>query len=68
LTHKSIIVSVTSRNTKGADLLATNLSFKKTWTIQVKTNRKAAKRWLLNKNYKDDVSEGHIYIFVRGDQ
>jgi len=64
LTDKGLIVSVTSRNAKGADLLATDQSYSKTWAIQVKTNRKAAKFWLLNKNYQEAVAEQHIYVFV----
>jgi hypothetical protein len=64
LTNKGLIVSITSRNAKGADLLATDQSYKRTWAIQVKTNRKAAKFWLLNKSYNEDVSKNHVYVFV----
>ena len=69
LTHKGLIVSITSRNAKGADLLATDQAYKNTWSIQVKTNSKPASFWLLNKSYKDDVAKRHIYVFVnlRGD-
>jgi hypothetical protein len=64
LTYRDLIVSVTSRNAKGADLIAMDQSYKKSWAIQVKTNRKAAKFWLLNKSYKDDASDQYIYVFV----
>ncbi len=64
LTHKGLIVSITSRNARGADLLATDQSYKRTWSIQVKTNRKPAGFWLLNKNFKTEVARHHIYIFV----
>jgi hypothetical protein len=64
LTDKGLIVSITSRNAKGADLLATDQSYKRTWAIQVKTNRKAAKFWLLTKSYNEDVSKNHVYVFV----
>jgi hypothetical protein len=64
LTDKGLTVSITSRNAKGADLLATDQSYRRTWAIQVKTNRKAAKFWLLNKSYGIDVSPTHVYIFV----
>jgi len=52
------------------DLLATDQSYKETWSIQVKTNRKAGGFWLLSKSYKEDVSKRLIYVFVnlRGDQ
>ena len=36
LTKKGFIVSITSRNAKGADLLVTDQSCKKTWSVQVK--------------------------------
>jgi hypothetical protein len=64
LTYQGLIVSVTSRNARGADLLATDQSYKTTWSIQVKTNKKSAKWWLLNKNYKHEVARRHVYIFV----
>jgi len=65
LTDKELIVSVTSRSAKEADLLATDQSYNHTWSVQVKTNRKAAKFWLLNKSYKEDVAKHHIYVFVK---
>jgi hypothetical protein len=70
LTHKGLVVSVTSRSAKGADLLAADQSYQNTWSIQVKTNSKAAAYWLLNRDYKSEVANSHIYIFVniRGDQ
>jgi hypothetical protein len=64
LTDKGLVVSITSRNARGADLLVTDQSYKNTWSIQVKTNRKAAKFWLLNKDYGETVSKTHVYIFV----
>jgi|SRR3954468_20925944 hypothetical protein len=61
--------AITSRNAKGADLLATDQSYERTWAIQVKTNRKPAKFWLLGKSFTDDVAWQHVYVFVnlRGD-
>src|SRR5947208_12349123 len=69
LTEKGLIVSITSRNAKGADLLATDQSYERTWAIQVKTNRKPAKFWLGGKSFTDDVARQHVYVFVnlRGD-
>ena len=58
LTHKGLIGSVTSRNARGADLLATDQDYKRTWSIQVKTNRKAASFWLLSKDYTELSSPG----------
>jgi hypothetical protein len=69
LTSRDFIVSVTSRSARGVDLFATDHDYKRTWSIQVKTNRKVASFWLLNKNFSEEVSKQHVYIFVnmRGD-
>ena len=64
LTKKGFIVSITSRNAKGADLLVTDQLCKKTWSIQVKTNRKAAGFWLMGAHYKVMPSPTHIYTFI----
>ena len=56
------IFSITSRNAKGADLLVTDQAYKKTWSIQVKTNRKAAGFWLMGTGYKVMASPTHLYI------
>ena len=70
LTYRNLIVSVTSRNARGADLLVADQSYKRTWSVQVKTNRKAATFWLLNKDFATLKSANHIYLFInlRGDQ
>jgi len=64
LTHRGMIVSITSRNARGADLLITDQDYQKTWSIQVKTNAKPSRYWLLNKDYKTEIAPRHIYIFV----
>jgi hypothetical protein len=70
LTYQGLVVSITSRNARGADLLVTTQDCKRTWSVQVKTNRKAAGFWLLSKDYNDLLSPTHIYIFInlRGDE
>lgn len=64
LTHRGLIVSITSRNARGADLLAVDQSYKNTWSIQVKANRKPASFWLLSRSYREEVSDHHVYVFV----
>lgn len=64
LTHLGFIVSVTSRNAFGADLLVTDQKCKQAWTVQVKTNRQRMTFWLLNKHAKEIKSPTHIYVFV----
>ena len=70
LTHKGLIVSITSRNARGADLLVADAAYKRTWSVQVKTNRKPATFWLLSKDFKQVVSPTHVYLFInlRGEQ
>lgn len=64
LTQKEFTVSVTSRSARGVDLFATDQNYRHTWSIQVKTNRKAASFWLLNKDYQQEKAKQHVYIFV----
>ena len=65
LTHRGFIVSVTSRNAFGADLLVTDNNCERTWSVQVKTNQStSANFWLLNAHSEKLKSDTHIYIFV----
>ena len=64
LTRLGFIVSVTSRNARGIDLFATDQSYKKTWSVQVKTSWKPVSSWPLGKHYKTDSSNNLIYVFV----
>jgi hypothetical protein len=70
LTNRGLVVSPTSRSAAGADLLVTDHKCQRAWSVQVKTNRKKAGFWLLNKDAGELKSPSHIYIFVnlRGDQ
>lgn len=64
LTRLGFIVSPTSRSAFGADLLVTDRRCHRAWSVQVKTNRKAAKSWLLNAQVRDVHSESHVYVFA----
>ena len=70
LTFKDRIVSITSRNAIGADLLITDQTCRRTWSVQVKTNRQAASFWLLNQHATEFRSPTHLYVFVnlKGDK
>ena len=48
----------------GADLLVTDQRCRKAWSVQVKTNRRAASFWLVNAHTGDSYSESHVYVFV----
>jgi hypothetical protein len=69
LTKLGFIVSPTSRSAFGADLLVTDQRCRKAWSVQVKTNRKAAAFWLVSAHTGDSCSDSHVYVFVtlRGD-
>ncbi len=64
LSRRGFIVSPTSRSARGADLLVTDQSCNKAWSVQVKSNRKAPKCWLLGKHASGIRSKSHIYVFV----
>jgi len=65
LTHRGFIVSLTSRNAFGADLLVTDNQCQRTWSVQVKTNQStSANFWLLSAHCEDLKSDSHIYVFV----
>lgn len=64
LSNMKLIVSVTSRNSKGTDLLITDHNCRKAWTAQVKTNGSPRRDWLLGEHDADNPSESHIFVFV----
>jgi hypothetical protein len=64
LSRLGFIVSPTSRSARGADLLVTDQSCRKAWSIQVKTNKTPASFWLLDKHAAWLRSGSHMYVFV----
>jgi len=64
LSKRGFIVSPTSRNAKGADILVTDQKCKHAYSIQVKTNARTFGFWLLNKEAKELKSPSHFYVFV----
>jgi hypothetical protein len=59
-------VAVTSRNARGADLLVTNESCNRAYSVQVKSNTGNASFWLVGENARRLSSRTHIYVFVNG--
>jgi hypothetical protein len=59
-------VSLTSRNAAGADLLVTDESCSRAYSIQVKSNAGHANFWLVGANAKRLSCRTHIYVFVNG--
>jgi hypothetical protein len=64
LAGRECIVSTTSRNALGADLLVTDAACQRAYSVQVKTNAKPASFWLVNKHATQLVSPTLIYVFV----
>jgi hypothetical protein len=64
LVGRGLIVSPTSRNAFGADLLVTNESCTRAYSVQVKANSQPASFWLLGEKAKRLASPTHFYVFV----
>jgi len=65
LSRRGYVASITLRNTRGIDLLASNLNATRTVGIQVKTNQTDRREWILNKKAEADEAENLFYVFVR---
>ncbi len=64
LTKRGYIASITLRNTKGVDILCSNSDATKSIAIQVKTNRRSNRDWVLNQKSEDYFAENLFYVFV----
>ena len=64
LSRQGYIASISLRNTRGIDILATNQDGSRSVTIQCKTSQRSQKRWVLNEKSQDFVSSTHFYVFV----
>ena len=64
LSLRGYIASITLRNSRGIDIIASNSDGSKSVSIQVKTNSNGGKSWILNKKSEEYFSNNHYYIFV----
>lgn len=64
LSRLGYIASITLKNTKGVDVLATNEDASRSVAIQVKTNQGDRKSWLLHKKAESNVAKNLFYVFV----
>jgi hypothetical protein len=64
LSRRGIIASISMRNTRGIDILATNASAKRSVTIQCKSNRDGGSSWILNEKAETFAPKNHFYVFV----
>ena len=61
---RGLVVSPTSRSALGADLLVTDASCNRAFSVQVKTNGTSRTFWLLNRRAKELKARSHVYVFV----
>jgi hypothetical protein len=64
LSLRGYIASITLRNSRGIDIIASNSDASKSVTIQVKTNSDGGRIWLLNQKSENFYSDNHYYILV----
>lgn len=64
LSRRGHIASISLRNTRGIDILATNENASRSITIQCKTNQLGLKNWVLNEKSERYHAENHYYVFV----
>jgi hypothetical protein len=64
LTLRGHLASITLRNSRGIDIIASNSNASKSVSIQVKTNSNGKQSWILNKKSETFFSDNHFYVFV----
>lgn len=64
LSRRGYVASITLRNTRGIDILATNADATRSVSIQVKTNHGKNKDWILNQKAEAYQSKTLFYVFV----
>jgi hypothetical protein len=64
LSRRGYLATLTLRNTRGVDVLVANADASRPVGIQVKTNRGAAKRWMLNQKAEAFADDSFFYVFV----
>lgn len=65
LSRRGYVASLTLRNTRGIDILASNADATKSVGIQVKTKFGKKPQWLLNRKAEKDTAENLFYVFVK---
>src|SRR5947208_13371700 len=64
LSRRGYVASLTLRNTRGIDVLASNSDATKSVGIQVKTSQGTKPDWMLNKKAEAELAENLFYVFV----
>ena len=64
LTIRGFLASITLRNSRGIDIIASNADGSNSVSIQVKTNSDGKNKWILDKKSEEYYSDNHYYVFV----
>lgn len=64
LSRRGYVASLTLRNTRGIDILASNNDATKSVGIQVKTAQSMRPDWMMNKKAEADLADNLFYVFV----
>ena len=64
LSIRGYLASVTLRNSRGIDIIASNSDASRSVSIQVKTSKGGEANWILNKKAESYYAENHYYVFV----
>lgn len=64
LSRRGYIASITLRNTRGIDILASNATATRQIAIQVKTNQGSKPAWVLNEKAETFYADDLFYVFV----
>lgn len=64
LSLRGYLASITLRNSRSIDIIASNSDASKTISIQVKSNKSGKASWILSKKSEAFVESNHFYVFV----
>ncbi len=64
LSRRGYVASITLRNTRGIDIIASNADATKSVGIQVKTSQGNRKDWILNQKIENDMATNLFFVFV----
>ena len=63
--RRGYVASLTLRNTRGIDILASNTDATKSVGIQVKAIQGSGKEWMLNQKIENDIATNLFFVFIR---
>lgn len=64
LSARGYLASITLRNSRGIDIIASNADASRSVSIQVKTSSGGGGKWMVNQKAETYASEGLFYVFV----